>query len=149
MLRFDQTLTGIRSGRAFWEGPPQKEEKVAWIVTPPPAAVAPGACEAPTWVSPSPESLDVRWVECPDDGEDEIYQYLLEVAAVDALLPNAPLNFEEVCRRGPMDNFSATIEDLQVMGGRARAEKQQQRKESGSSRSVAVGCSADGIRWEL
>ena len=57
--------------------------------TQPPPATAPAACTPPVASSPvvAPDTLRVRWEECEDDGGDEIYQYVLEIAPVDVLRP--------------------------------------------------------------
>jgi hypothetical protein len=96
----DAALSHIRRGRAYWPGAPRKEADTC-CGTPPRPACAPGACDAPAVADATARSLHVAWAPVSDDGGDEVYQYELQLAPVDPLRPEAPLEFRTACTCAP------------------------------------------------
>ena len=82
--KFDNLISGMRSGRKFFQRAKSDEASRAagGAMTPPPAATAPGACAPPALGTATTTTLRVSWQAVDDDGGAEPLRYDVEMARV-------------------------------------------------------------------
>jgi tetratricopeptide (TPR) repeat protein len=109
--RFEDLLHGVRRSRIFWPGAARRERTRMLASTPPPKHTVPGQCREVATHDVTYHSLRLTWKVPSDDGGDEICRYEVEVAALDPLLADAPLDFQLAFAGLPRE-LNVSVSDL-------------------------------------
>ena len=119
---FDETLVAIRRERAYWPGRAPKAEPTVLSPGAKLSARPPAPCAPPAVSDASHSSLAVSWQPPLEDGGDDIWQYELELAAIDPLYPAAELAFAVAYAGRPEGKGEALIMSTRLSGLDADAE---------------------------
>lgn len=92
--RFEEMLGGIGRSRPYFPGVPRLEAKRVLASTPPPKGSAPDKCRSLAVREVTCDSLRATWDPPESDGGDEIFKYEVQVATIDPLQPDEPLDFQ-------------------------------------------------------
>ena len=106
---FHDLLGTIRRARPFFPGRPKPPPRIL-ASTPPATARPPMSCRKPSGEVIDHDTLQVTWEVVPDDGDDDVYKYEVQMALVDPVRPRDDPQFE--CVYEGIAEWSVTVDGL-------------------------------------